>query len=113
MSEHESRPASAPAQYAPSPQTNSYAIASLVIGIAVFGIGSPLALIFGYKARNEIDRSGGWQTGRGLAIAGIVLGWVGLAFMILFVAFVVLAFAVSTDSGADFGDVVHTARARS
>jgi hypothetical protein len=29
-------------------------------------------------AKNEIDRSGGAQSGRGLAVAGIVVGWLGV-----------------------------------
>ncbi|MFL5797075.1 MAG: DUF4190 domain-containing protein [Actinomycetota bacterium] len=69
------------APYAPMyvPQrTNGYAIASLVLGIVNMGIGSILALIFGYKAKREIDESRGAQTGRGLAVAGIVLGYVGI-----------------------------------
>jgi hypothetical protein len=55
------------------------AIASLVVGVAgLTGIGSVLALIFGYVAKGQIDRSGGAQSGRGLAIAGIVLGYIGI-----------------------------------
>jgi hypothetical protein len=62
------------------PRTNGMAVASLVLGILWFWwIGSVLALIFGYVGKSEIDRSGGRQTGRGLAIAGIVLGWIGIA----------------------------------
>jgi hypothetical protein len=82
----------APHSY-PPPQatlsTNGYAVASLVLGITglviVPLIASVLALVFGYMARNEIDRSGGTQGGRGLAVAGIVLGWVGVAFGFLIV----------------------------
>ena len=72
--------APAPSPYAAEPRTNGMAVASLVLGILWFWwIGSVLALIFGYVAKGEIDRSGGRQTGRGLAIAGIVLGWIGVA----------------------------------
>ncbi len=70
-----------PAAYAPPPptRTNGMAIAALVLGIVwVYGVGSVLALVFGYSAKAEIDRSGGAQTGRGMAVAGIVLGWVGV-----------------------------------
>jgi hypothetical protein len=63
--------------YAP-PRTNTLAIASLVLGIVNMFVGSILALVFGYKAMREIDESHGTQTGRGLAVAGVVLGWVGL-----------------------------------
>jgi hypothetical protein len=66
--------------YAESPRTNGMAVASLVLGILWFWwIGSILALIFGYVGKSEIERSNGRQTGRGLAIAGIVLGWIGVA----------------------------------
>jgi hypothetical protein len=72
---------------APAPSTTSgKAIASLVLGIVwVWGIGAVLALILGYQARSEIRRSGGRLTGGGLAVAGIVLGWVGLAGLLFFV----------------------------
>ncbi len=64
---------------APLPRTNGFAIASLVLGILwILGLGSILALIFGLVGRKQIDRSGGRQRGRGLAIAGIVLGTVGI-----------------------------------
>jgi hypothetical protein len=62
--------------YGPPPQTSTsgMAIASLVLGIVwMYGIGSILALVFGYTARNQIDRSNGWVTGRGMATAGIIL----------------------------------------
>lgn len=69
-----------------APKTNGMAIASLVLGIVwLYGIGSILALIFGYSAKKEIDASGGQQAGRGLAVAGIVLGWVGVGGLVLFI----------------------------
>ena len=65
--------------YVQQPKTNGLAVASLVLGIIwIYWIGSVLALIFGYTAKGQIDRSNGMQSGRGLAIAGIVLGWVGI-----------------------------------
>ncbi len=72
--------------------TNGFSIASLILGIVWgFGLASILALIFGYVAKNEIDKSAGSQRGRTTAIAGIVLGWVGVAILLLFI--VVGAFA--------------------
>jgi hypothetical protein len=64
------------------------AIASLVLGILwVWWVGSVLALIFGYIGKNQIDESGGTQSGRGMAVAGIVLGWVGVGSLaIVFIA---------------------------
>ena len=67
---------------------NGFAIASLVLGIVwAMGIGSILALVFGYMGKSQIDESGGRETGRSMALAGIVLGWVGLGFILLMVAF--------------------------
>ena len=67
------------------PPTNGMAVASMVLGIlgmvGMIWIVSPiLALVFGYISKGQIDRSGGVQEGRGYAIAGIVLGWVGIVF---------------------------------
>lgn len=51
----------------------------------LYWIGSILALIFGYVAKSQIDRSQGRQSGRGMAVAGIVLGWVGVGILSLVV----------------------------
>ena len=70
--------------YVQQPMTNGLAVASLVLGIIwIYWIGSILALIFGYNAKGQIDRSNGMQSGRGLAVAGIVLGWVGVGTLAL------------------------------
>jgi uncharacterized protein DUF4190 len=56
----------------------------LVLGIVwIYWIGSVLALIFGYVGKSQIDGSNGTQGGRGMAIAAIVLGWVGVGTLIL------------------------------
>jgi hypothetical protein len=70
--------------------TNGMAIASLVLGIVwVYWIGSILALVFGYVALGQIRQRG--QQGRGMAIAGIVLGWVGAATLIAIIIFAISA----------------------
>ena len=72
--------------------TNGMSIASLVLGILwIWWVGSVLALIFGYVGKNQIDESGGAQGGRGLAIAGIVLGWVGMGALVIFLILVAAA----------------------
>ncbi|MER3452827.1 MAG: hypothetical protein C4344_03950 [Acidimicrobiia bacterium] len=64
--------------------TNGFAIASLVLGIVwVYGIGSILALVFGYIAKRKIRETG--ESGSGLATAGIVLGWVGVGWLLVFI----------------------------
>lgn len=71
-----------PYPYPPARQTNGMAIASMVLGIVwVYWIGSILALIFGYLALAEIRRSK--QAGEGMAIAGIVLGWIGVGILVI------------------------------
>jgi hypothetical protein len=71
--------------------TNGLAIASMVLGIIwLYWLGSILALIFGFIAKKQIDESRGMQRGRGMAIAGIVLGWVGVGTLTLAILFSVL-----------------------
>jgi uncharacterized membrane protein len=79
--------ASLPSAPVSAPETNSSAVASVVLGaLWLLGIGSVLALIFGYRARREIKSSQPNQIGAGLATAGIVLGWVGIAVMLVVAA---------------------------
>ena len=86
-----------PPGYGPPPvgqTTNGLSVASMVLGIVwVFGIGSILAVIFGFVARKQIKDSGGRQSGGGMALAGIILGFVGVASLILWI---VLVIAVTT-----------------
>lgn len=58
------------------------AITSLVAGILwVFWAGSLVALVTGYLARRPIKA--GERSGHGIAVAGIVLGWIGVATWVL------------------------------
>jgi Domain of unknown function (DUF4190) len=58
--------------------TSGLAIASLVLGLLwLCGLGSILAIILGFVALSSIKRTG--QSGKGMAIAGVVLGFVALA----------------------------------
>jgi hypothetical protein len=87
-----------PQPYYWSPPTNGFAIASLVCGIVGMGIGSVLALVFGYVAKRQIDESHGMQGGRGLAIAGIVLGWIGVGFLVLMAVALVVVLIVTVST---------------
>ena len=63
---------------------NSLAIAAFVMSL--ISIWLP-GLICGYFARRQIDRSGGAETGRGLATAAIVIGLVwGVIVVIILIA---------------------------
>ena len=75
-------PPVSPAASSPS-RTSGLAIASLVLGILGLTcilpiIGPILALILGIVALNQINKSRGTVTGQGQAVAGLVLGGVGL-----------------------------------
>lgn len=86
--------------YQSTPKTNGLAIASLVLGIAQIFlciIGGILALVFGYISRRQIDESGGTQGGRGMAIAGIILGWIGIGLGIAYIVVIIIAVIVSDD----------------
>jgi hypothetical protein len=86
-----SRPGTTPSAV---PATNGMAVASLVLGIVwLYGIGSILALVFGYTGKRQIDESGGTQSGRGLAVAGIVLGWIGVGGVVVLILAAVGALA--------------------
>jgi hypothetical protein len=72
-------------------QVNALAIASVAVAVLWFaGLGAVLALIFGYRARRQIKDSAGRQTGSGLATAGVILGWIGVAIVVAAVIFIAL-----------------------
>lgn len=89
---------------APRRPTNGMAIASLVLGILwLWWIGSILALVLGYKARRQIDETG--EEGRGLATAGIVLGWVGMGMLAVSLLILGIGTAATNDAASDPEDV--------
>ena len=70
-------------QPAPYPPMSGLAIASMVLGILwLWWIGSLLAVIFGHVSLSQC-RQNPYMRGRGFAIAGVALGWVGLGFLFL------------------------------
>jgi hypothetical protein len=75
------------AQYPPAAAViNSAAVASLVCGLIelpTFGLSAFPAVILGNKARQQIRETG--QRGEGLAVTGLILGWIALT--IFFAAF--------------------------
>lgn len=83
---------------APVAGNNGLAVASLVLGVAglvtiipFFGVPSILALIFGVVGRRQIAASAGSQHGRGMALAGTILGIVGIAVVCTLVVLAILA----------------------
>jgi hypothetical protein len=75
-------------------QTNSMAIGSFVCGLlelCSFGLTAIPAVVLGHSARKQIRRTG--QPGDGFALAGLVLGWLGIAFMMIILVAAVTAVA--------------------
>lgn len=97
-----------PPGYGPMPYpvpvrpTNQLAIAALVCGCAqvFFWIltGIP-AVILGHIARRQIRETG--ENGDGMALAGLILGYVGIGLTVLFVIFIIIVvIAAANDSNA-------------
>ena len=63
--------------------TSGMAIASMVLGILwLYWVGSILAVIFGHVAISQCNRDSNIG-GKGMAIAGVVLGWIGVVFLLI------------------------------
>lgn len=77
-----------PVQAAYAPPTNTLAILALVLGFVV-PIGG---IICGHIALGQIKRTG--EGGRGLALAGLILGYVFTGLTLLFVIGYIIFFAV-------------------
>ena len=82
-------PAPVPGPVPGGRRTSGMAVASLVLGIAAFIPVIPLlpaipAIVAGHVARRTIRRTG--QPGEGLALAGLVLGYLSIALFVLVMA---------------------------
>jgi hypothetical protein len=83
------------------PATNGMAIASLVCGIGQLLAGFPAgiaAIILGHMARRRIRETG--QQGSGLARAGLILGYLGTAGLLLLILLVVAVVSVRSSQPA-------------
>jgi len=92
-----SAPSQAPAGYQPyaAAPTNGLAITALVTGILGLGL---LPVIFGHIALSQIKRNP-MQTGKGMAIAGLILGYLVIAAgVIVFATFIFVAIFASFSS---------------
>lgn len=82
-----------------APPTSGLAIASMVCGIVGImlcyfnGLLALPAVICGHMAIKQIDKSMTPIGGRGMAIAGLVTGYIGLAFQLFFIVVIGIAIA--------------------
>lgn len=92
--------------FQPPRPTDGMAIASLVVscvsvgGFCAWGVGALLGVlgaIFGHVARRRIRRSG--AGGAGIALAGIIVGWVMAAIGVLVLTVLVVLVVTTEDPG--------------
>ncbi|KQV07217.1 hypothetical protein ASC63_07840 [Leifsonia sp. Root112D2] len=82
-------PQAYPPQYgyaAAAPRTNVLAIIALVLSLISVSIGG---VITGHIALSQIKKTG--EQGRGLALAGLIIGYIGSAGWVLFWVFLIVA----------------------
>jgi hypothetical protein len=72
-----------------SAKTNGLAIASLILGIVGISI---VAIILGHISLSQIKKTG--EQGRGMALAGTILGYVGFVITIIWVIVAVVFAAI-------------------
>jgi Domain of unknown function (DUF4190)/Domain of unknown function (DUF1707) len=87
-------------QVAPLPPTNGLALGAMICGIAeifTLGLAAIPAVILGHLARGQIRQTG--ERGDGMAVAGLVLGYLAIAGW----ALVILLVAANTGNGGPAG----------
>ncbi|MCX4478733.1 DUF1707 and DUF4190 domain-containing protein [Streptomyces cellulosae] len=90
-----------PPTFLPPPQarTNGKALASMVCGVlcvATAGLTGLPAVILGHMAQSEIRRTG--EAGDGMALTGLVLGWLSVAGWLVFLGLFGLLAVVATSA---------------
>jgi len=82
-------------------KTSKQAIASLTLSILwLLGIGSFIAIVLGHKARADIKKNSETLKGKGIALAGLILGYLGII-LILVLPFLVHPLCVSSKAKID------------
>jgi type IV pilus assembly protein PilA len=83
-----------PAPGAPiATETSGLAVGSLICGILFFILPTAIAaIVMGHVSRAAIRRSGGRKTGEGMALAGLILGYIGVA--IIPIVLIIAAIAI-------------------
>lgn len=90
-----------PVQYMMPRRTNGLAVASLACGVGqvmFWFLAAIPAVVLGHMARRQIRQTG--EDGAGMALAGLILGWIGIAAT---VAFVIGIAALASVAGSSTG----------
>ena len=86
---------------ATAPKTNILSIVALVTGIAgltvIPFVSSIVAVVTGHMARKEVRRTG--EQGDGLALAGLITGYIGIGLGVLVAILVIAFFGIVIASG--------------
>jgi uncharacterized protein DUF4190 len=85
--------------YPPAPRTNPLAIVSFVSAFVV----SIVAVITGHIALSQIKRTG--EGGHGFALAGLIIGYVGIGFVLVFFIIWLILFLAVLSHGYATGSV--------
>jgi hypothetical protein len=100
-----------PMMVAASPPNNPLALTSMILGIVgivlafFYGIGAIpaiVAVILGHIGMGQIKSSGSTQGGNGMALAGLITGYIGIGIAVLWVILIVWIFAVVVPSVQSF-----------
>ena len=85
-------------------KTSALAVTSLLMALLGCGFLSLPAIICGHIARSKTKRSGGMLTGGGMALAGLIIGYIGvIGSVIAIVTMAVPAFVGSRAMAAEWG----------
>jgi hypothetical protein len=95
------QPGYPPMMVAVSPPNNPLALTSMILGIAgivlsfIYGIGAIpaiVAVILGHIGMGQIKSSGGTQGGNGMALAGLITGYIAIGIAVLYILFLIYFF---------------------
>jgi len=103
-----------PAQaFPPASETSGLAIGSLVCGLLLFFWPASLAaIIMGHISRSQIKNSGGRTTGAGMALAGLILGYIGISILpLLIIAAIAIPNLIRAKIAANEASAVGSLRA--
>lgn len=92
--------------FTPAPKTNTLAVFAMIASIAGFIwllplIGSVAGAIMGHISLGQIKRTG--EKGYGMALAGVIVGWVGLALAVIGGIALIAFIGWAAENGARYG----------
>ncbi len=87
------------------PQTNTLAIISLITGIIGFSL---IAIITGHIAKKQFKENPDKYSGEGMATAGLILGYIWLALILIPVCFITVMALLGPGIGSVFSNITET-----